>query len=263
MIDPEPAQNLGRISQWIHENWTTLPMVGHFAPAVILPWAVFLAFFVSGVGLHLTEDFILIPAGYLVAETWAIGDGVLHFWPVFAAGVLGIILGDAGWKWMCGRYGTRLLHTRFFRRFFHPRRLLEVKYQMEQRGAWALVAARFIPGTRTPVITMCGLLHMPWWKFLLVEFCTVPITVPMQMLIGYATYHALSGVKDTVHFITLLLAILAGITVALVLLHAWITRRQARAHRPRASVKWLETFEAGGTPGTGGAKSRPIKASTR
>lgn len=250
---------LGRISAWIHENWETIPVIGGVAPHIILPWLVFFAFVVSGIGLHITEDVVLIPAGFLVAETIDTGDGVLHPVPTLLAGILGIILGDCGWVFLCGHFGTRLLHTRFFRRFFHPRRLLEVKYQMEQKGAWVLVAARFIPGTRTPVITMWGMLHMPWWKFLLVEFLTVPVTVPMQMLIGYATYYALSGVKDTVHFITLLLAIIAGITVALLLLHGWIVRRQERTAKPRASVKWLGTFEERGTP----SRRTPVPGATR
>ncbi|MDA1008593.1 MAG: DedA family protein [Planctomycetota bacterium] len=238
-----PTEELGRISAWIQENWTSLPFIGHIAPAAALPIGIFIAFFVSGIGLHFSEDFILIPAGYLVAETLDTRNGVLPMWPTLIAGVAGIILGDAGWKWMCGRFGTRLLHTRWLRRFFHPRRLLEVKHQMEKKGAWVLVAARFIPGTRTPVITMCGLLHMPWWKFLLVELVCVPVTVPMQMLIGYATYHALSGIKDSVQFVTVLLAVVAAITIVFVGLHIWLGKKHAKAHHPRASVKWLSTFD--------------------
>jgi membrane protein DedA with SNARE-associated domain len=146
--------------------------------------AIFAAFVVSGVGLHLSEDLILIPAGWLAANDWrTFGEFAL-------AAYLGIVLGDAGWFWMCRTFGTRVMHTKFFKRLFHPRRLLEIKWQIDQRGAWVLLAARFIPGTRTPVITMCGVLHMAWWKLLLVEGTCVLVTAPLQMMIGWLAFHA-------------------------------------------------------------------------
>ena len=146
--------------------------------------AIFAAFVVSGIGLHLSEDFILIPAGWLAAQDWRL------FGEFALAAYLGIVLGDAGWFWMCRTFGTRLIHTRLVKRMFHPRRLLEIKWQIDRRGAWVLLAARFIPGTRTPVISMCGVLHMAWWKLLLVEGLCVLVTAPMQMMIGWLAFHA-------------------------------------------------------------------------
>jgi membrane protein DedA with SNARE-associated domain len=155
--------------------------------------AIFVAFIVSGVGLHLSEDLILIPAGWLAANDW-------RMFAEFAfAAYLGIVLGDAGWFWMCRTFGTRVMHTKVFKRLFHPRRLLEIKWQIDQRGAWVLLAARFIPGTRTPVITMCGVLHMAWWKLLLVEGTCVLITAPLQMMIGWLAFHAAAKAGVTKH----------------------------------------------------------------
>jgi membrane protein DedA with SNARE-associated domain len=200
--------------------------------------AIFVAFIVSGIGLHLSEDFILIPAGWMAAQDWAL------FGEFAAAAYLGIVLGDAGWFWMCRTFGTRVMHTRWFKRVFHPRRLLEIKWQIDERGAWVLLAARFIPGTRTPVITMCGLLHMAWWKLLLVEGVCVLITAPLQMMIGWLAFHAAekAGVTDTFHQVMVAVAVTLAVVIGLWIVHKWLDARKARQRPRRASVRWLRVF---------------------
>ncbi len=201
--------------------------------------AIFAAFVISGIGLHLSEDLILIPAGWLAANDWGM------FAEFSLAAYLGIVAGDAGWFWVCRRFGTRIMHTRWFKRFFHPRRLLEIKWQIDQRGAWVLLAARFIPGTRTPVITMCGLLHMAWWKLLLVEGTCVLVTAPLQMMIGWLAFHAAAkaGVTDTFHQIMIGVAVTLAVVLGLWFVHRWLEARKSRQRPPRASVRWFRIFQ--------------------
>jgi membrane protein DedA with SNARE-associated domain len=136
------------------------------------------------------------------------------------------------------------MHTRWFKRVFHPRRLLEIKWQIDERGAWVLLAARFIPGTRTPVITMCGLLHMAWWKLLLVEGVCVLITAPLQMMIGWLAFHAAekAGVTDTFHQVMVAVAVTLAVVIGLWIVHKWLDARKARQRPRRASVRWLRVF---------------------
>ncbi len=201
--------------------------------------AIFVAFVISGIGLHLSEDLILIPAGWLAANDWGM------FTEFALAAYLGIVVGDAGWFWVCRRFGTRIMHTRWFKRFFHPRRLLEIKWQIDQRGAWVLLAARFIPGTRTPVITMCGLLHMAWWKLLLVEGTCVLVTAPLQMMIGWLAFHAAAkaGVTDTFHQVMIGVAVTLVVVIGLWLVNRWVESRKSRQRPPRASVRWFRIFQ--------------------
>ena len=199
---------------------------------------VFVAFLISGIGLHLSEDLILIPAGWLSAnDPW-------FFWELALAAYAGIVLGDLGWFLLCRTFGTRLLQSKFFKRMFHPRRLLEVKYQIDQRGVLVLIAARFIPGTRTPVITMCGMLHMATWKFILVEAVCVLVTAPMQMAIGWLAFHAAAkaGVTDIFHQIMIGVAVTLAVVIGLWLVHRAIERRKSKKRPPRAKVGWLRTF---------------------
>jgi membrane protein DedA with SNARE-associated domain len=187
-------------------------------------WFIFVAFIICGVGLHISEDFLLIPAGIAIYEG--------H---------------------MTCNYGTRLIHSKRFLRMMHPRKLLEAKHAMSERGVIVLILARFIPGTRTPVLTMTGLLHMPWWKFLAVELTTVAITVPVQILIGYFGKAGYDYAKDLGGWLTFGLAGTA-LAVAFVIGYRWYRQAKARqGPRPRAPVSWLRTFGRGShrhaTPG--------------
>ena len=202
--------------------------------------SLFGAFVISGIGLHLSEDLILIPAGWLAAHDLKM---FVHFW-IWA--YLGIVVGDGLWFFMCSTFGTRFLHSKWFKRVLHPRRLLEVKHQIDERGSLVLLAARFIPGTRTPVITMCGLMHMAWWKFLLVELSCVIVTVPLQMLVGVMGARAArqAGVTNITHQALVGVAFTLGFVVLMYFVHLWFAARKSKKRAPRAPARWLKLYHA-------------------
>jgi membrane protein DedA with SNARE-associated domain len=202
-------------------------------------WFIFLAFIVCGVGLHVSEDFLLIPAGV------AIYEGHMTWSETILAAYFGLVIGDTLWIWVCRNYGTRLIHSKRFLRMMHPRKLLEAKHAMSERGVIVLILARFIPGTRTAVLTMTGLLHMPWWKFLAVEMTTVAVTVPVQVGVGWLGKAGFDKAKDLGGLLTFGLAGIA-LTVAFVVGYRWYKQAKARkGPRPRAPVSWLRTFGRG------------------
>ena len=91
------------------------------------PLAVFLLLMLTGIGVPLGEDLVVIPAGVFVQK------GDMGFWPTVVAAYAGVFLSDCLWYGVCYRYGTRLLHRRFFKRAVHPRRLLEAKHLLDAR----------------------------------------------------------------------------------------------------------------------------------
>ena len=199
-------------------------------------WFIFGAFVVCGIGLHVSEDFLLIPAGALIFH------GHLTWTETLIAAYAGLILGDSGWIWVCRNFGTRLIHSKRFKRMMHPRRLLEAKYAMEDRGVTVLALARFIPGTRTPVLTMAGILHMPWWKFLLIECITVAITVPVQTGIGFVGAKGYEHARNFGNMITFGLAGGARVVACVVGYRWWKQAKARKGPRPRSPVAWLRTF---------------------
>ena len=216
-------------------------------------WFIFWAFIVCGVGLHISEDFLLIPAGALIYH------GALQWEDVLPAAYFGLVIGDSLWILVCRTFGTRLVHSKKFLRMMGPRRLLEAKYAMEDRGVIVLILARFIPGTRTPVLTMTGILHMPWWKFLAVELTTVAITSPIQIGIGwvgaYGVEQANANAKDFGSIVTIGLAVVA-LAIAFTFAYRWWKQAKARkGPRPRSPVSWLRHFGRGSSRVHGHAKS--------
>jgi membrane-associated protein len=206
------------------------------------PVAIFAAFVVSGIGLHLSEDFILVPAGIFAYEQYVATGSWGWFIEASLAAWLGIVVGDAGWIWICRHFGGKLLGWRAFRKLIGPRTLLEVKYEMDRRGAWALLIARFIPGARTPMVTMSGVMQLSWWKILAVEAAGVLVTAPLQMGIGVGVAKIGSQFESAAHrwilYVGATLAVVALMGVA----HVMISRRRGKHRPPRAPVAWLSGF---------------------
>lgn len=206
------------------------------------PAAIFLAFVISGIGLHLSEDFILVPAGIFAYEQYVATGSWSWFVQASAAAWLGIIAGDAGWIWICRHFGGKLLGWKGFRRLIGPRTLLEFKYEMDRRGAVALLIARFIPGARTPMVTMSGLMQLSWWKILAVEAAGVLVTAPLQIGIGVGVAKIGSQFESAAHRWILYIGATLAVVALMGAVHVVIARRRSAKRPPRAPMKWLAGF---------------------
>ncbi len=199
------------------------------------PFAVFLLLLLTGAGVPLGEDLVIIPAGILV------GSGTLNPWLTGISAYAGVLLSDCLWYAICSEYGARLLHKRWFKRTIHPRRLLEVKHHIEERGAWVVFMARFIPGSRTPAITMGGVLHLPLWKFAVAECSCALLTVPFQLGVGMLIARGV-GTEDTARLIQTLVGTVMLVMLLLLAL-GWFGQYRARHTKfPRARAAWLRRF---------------------
>jgi len=199
------------------------------------PWVVFALLLASGIGIPIGEEVVNIPAGFLIAT-----GGLPWHWTM-AASYVGIILADLMWFALCRKYGTRLLHTRWFRRLLHPRRILQAKHQVETRGAWFMVIARFVPSTRTAAITVSGMLHMRWWKFIVVELVCVAITSPLQLGLGYLIGKNVAT-QEAATQVLWIVGIVVAVAVLPVLVGWFLRWRASRAAPRRAPAKWLRRF---------------------
>jgi membrane-associated protein len=206
------------------------------------PIAIFAAFVISGIGLHLSEDFILVPAGIFAYEQYVQTGSWSWFVQASLAAWLGIVVGDAGWIWICRHFGGKLLGWRAFRKLIGPRTLLEVKYEMDRRGAWALLIARFIPGARTPMVTMSGVMQLSWWKILAVEAAGVLITAPLQMGIGVGVAKIGSQFESAAHRWILYIGATLAVVGLMAVAHVAISRRRGKHRPPRAPMQWLSGF---------------------
>lgn len=185
--------------------------------------------------LPLGEDLIIIPAGVLI------GHGTLDFWQTFLFAYVGSFISDAMWYVICYRYGTPLLHKRWFKRLAHPRGLLQAKHQIEKRGAWLIVTARFVPGSRTTTMVVSGLMHLPWWKFVLAEGVCLLVTVPMQLGLGFLIAKGI-GTTEGIGKILAVVGVVIGLMVIGFFVKIFMAHRRSNQRAPRAKTAWLKKF---------------------
>ncbi|MDP7030019.1 MAG: DedA family protein [Phycisphaerales bacterium] len=196
------------------------------------PWLLFGVIMLAGVGIPISEEILIVPAGFLIER------GVLPLWGTIAAAWAGVVLADLIWMLLVRRFAHRLLGVRFFRRMFHPRRVLEIKYLLDRWGAWVIIMGRILPAARTPVITAAGLAHMPVGRFMLGECVGAAKSVAWQLFLGWLIA---KGLGASVHEQHLRDALLIGGGILLLVVVAWWIRRHksGRRHRPRARMRWL------------------------
>jgi membrane protein DedA with SNARE-associated domain len=188
---------------------------------------------------------VTVPAGMLIAA------GKMDFAATALCAYVGVVAADLMWFSICRHYGTSLLHRPWFKRLVHPRRLLEGKHQLERRGVWLIVMARFIPSGRTSAITVAGTLQMAFWKFALATASCVLVTVPLQLTVGYLIGRGLG--TESMAQLWLKMIGLIVLMVALVIVIAWWTGYRSRRRRlPRAKAAWLRRLRP--------RVPRPIKA---
>lgn len=214
---------------WLTENGAAL---GAWSPAIV-----FGLLLLSGFGIPVSEDVVNLPAGILI------GKGAWPLVPILITCYVGVIAGDVIWFFNLRTFGTPLLHRRWFKRFVHPKRLLQVKHQIDRRGPWVLVAARFIPGARSPVLTAAALLHMPWRSFLLVEFICCLFTVPMQVGAGYLIGRHLAS-DDLAGTAALVVGVIFGVMLVSIAVPAALQAWQGKHPPPRAKSSWLRRYRS-------------------
>ena len=204
------------------------------------PWAMIALLLASGVGVPIGEEVVNIPAGIFV------GRGDLEVISTYLAAYVGVLGGDYLWFSICRTLGKKVLHRRWFKRLAHPKKLLQVKHQFDRRGAGVLVLARFIPGTRSPALTVAGILHMPWKKFTMIELLMCLVTTSLQVTLGILIGRQIAGESLTTTIFTAL-GVVAGIIALTSVLTWFISGRRKIGPKPREKMAWLRAISKEGS----------------
>jgi membrane-associated protein len=160
----------------------------------------------------------VILAGVLAST----GDLNLVLVILFSAG--GAIAGDNVSYWIGRKVGHR-----FVNRFFRGERRKQVDWahrQVEHRGGYLIIIGRFIPGGRIVVTLSCGMLEMPWRRFIAFDVVAGLVWGTYAAMLGYVggrTFEE-SPLKG------FLLAFVVALAVAgLIEGFRWLRRRRAVA----------------------------------
>jgi membrane protein DedA with SNARE-associated domain len=185
------------------------------------PWTYLFLFAVSALDAiipFVPSETSVILAGVLAST----GDLHLVFVILFAAA--GAVVGDNGSYWI-----GRTVGHRFVDRFFKGERRKQVDWahrQVEQRGGYLIIIGRFIPGGRIVVTLSCGMLEMPWRRFLTFDVVAGLVWATYAAMLGYvggSTFEE-DPLKGFILAFVVALAI-AGVIEA----YRWYRRRSAVA----------------------------------
>lgn len=219
-------------------TWDTAAAMEAFLTEYVafLPLVAWLLLMASAIGIPIGEDVVNISAGVVIGQSLLPGS----VWgPTLFAAWFGVTSADIIWFMLCHKYGNKLLHKRRVRRALHPKRLLQVKHQIDQHGVWTVVVARFVPGGRTPVITVAGLMHLNPLKFCVATWLCVLITAPMQVGFGVLIGR---GIATHDGFATIEWSIAGGALGVVGVLTILLARRLKRDGVPRARMRWLRSL---------------------
>ena len=182
-------------------------------------WALVIIFLIAMgealliIGLFVPSTAVLVGAGVLV------GTGHLSFWPVIAATAVGCIVGDQISYWAGRLFGERL--KTLWPLSLYPQLVNKGEDFVRQHGGKSVAIGRFVPGVKSVVPGVVGMLGMNQLFFVFVNVTSGVVwsfahVVP-GVLIGQGLAFAgeLSGRLLVVLLVLLVLLALAGYVIRL------------------------------------------------
>jgi len=155
-----------RFTEWVSGEW--------WSYLVILAVAAIDAFF------PLVPSETLVVIGGNLASS---GDLVL--WLVILSGAAGAVLGD-NISYAIGSWVGERTVKRVFRSEKSHKRLEWAERTLDERGAYIIIIARFIPGGRTAVTFSAGYVHsLPWRRFIVYDVVACLLWATYAALLGY------------------------------------------------------------------------------
>jgi len=194
--------------------------------------AMFGVLFLSGMGLPVPEEVVLIASGL------AVGWNEAAFLPASIACVLGIIGSDC-FLFMMGRcFAPWFLARRPIRWVLTPKRMERSQRLFEKHGNKSVFIARFFTVLRLGVFIWAGQHKMSWAKFLFLDIIAAMISGPLTILVGVFAARQLHDPQRAAELAGLVVrkaswGLYAGL--AGVLIFFWV-RAVVRKRRPAAQA---------------------------
>jgi membrane protein DedA with SNARE-associated domain len=191
---------------------------------------IFLGLLASGCGFPIPEELPVITAGIIVGHE---GTG-LKWYVMIPVIIVGVVLGD-GVLYATGRiWGDRLLRIGWVQRnLVPPDKRAEIEKNFHDRGIAVLLGARLLPGIRTPIFIMAGVMKLPVGKFLLADgLYAIPGVNLLFWLAYFLTDQVLAVFNQIERYRPLVMvAVLSAVAGALIYKYL-LTRKVSTGERP-------------------------------
>lgn len=191
------------------------------------PYIFFALLLLSGIGIPVSEDLVLLVAGALGSLCMQEVESVttLYVWVFLGSWI-------SAWEAYClGRFfGPKLLTLKWFRRIMTPKRLVKMKIRIEKFGAFIFFVGRFLPGgVRNALYMTSGLTKMPFKLFLMRDVGACLLSTATFFSVGHffgSNYQEI--VKYFKHYEEAVLVVIVLVVVILTLFYWLKTERSPR-----------------------------------
>ena len=173
--------------------------ISHFSYAAIV-----LLLTSAGMGVPIPEEPVIIASGVLSA------NGTLTLWKAIVACYFGVMSGDYLIYRFGRKLGPRALEHRRLRRFFTPKRVEFIGSHFEKNGFLTIVVARHLSALRAPTFLFAGAAGLPPWKFLLADFLSGMVSVPVVALLAF---HFATQLPELLHGLEVVKFVVLGVVV--------------------------------------------------
>jgi membrane protein DedA with SNARE-associated domain len=182
-------------------------------------WGVFLGMIIESACIPLPSEVIMLFGGFKAEE------GLLTFWGVVWAGVLGNVVGSI-LTYYIGAYGGRQFLQKYGKYVLINEKHIDTADRwFAKYGDWAAFFGRNLPVIRTFISLPCGIARMNFWKFLIFTFVGC---LPWNYALTYLGFKLGSNWATVEPYIK---PFSYGILGMLILLVIWFILKNLRARR--------------------------------
>jgi len=187
----------------------------------------FLGLLLCGVGLPLPEETFLLAAGILLHK------GEVEYVPITLLCSAAILFGDSIPYWLGRRYGMRALESPWVARMLHPERFQRFRGRFDRHGNWAIFGCRFLPMVRIPGYFVAGTMGMRYSRLVLLDSLGILLSVPLSIYLGKLFGGQVERLKETVHDLHLILALVVlSLVLGIAIRMRWVRASSAAAPAP-------------------------------
>lgn len=173
------------------------------ASLIWTPWFIGLLLFISGLGLPISEDVLVITAGVLAAKN---PDYLIY---LYAGVVTGAYFGDALTYWLGRIFGTKLLQTSLWRGKVAPEKLDKFSLHFSKNASLVILLGRFIPfGIRIFIYLTAGFTKYNYKKFAFIDLVAVFLTTGLTFFLSYTFGEQIVTFIDKAKYILLALIVI-------------------------------------------------------
>lgn len=192
-------------------------------------FGIFLWLLAAGFGFPTPEELPVLTAGILVGHE----DTGLRWYIMLPVCILGVVIGD-GVLYGAGRlFGQRILNNSWFqRKILPPEKQAKLAIEFHKRGIWVLLSARLLPGIRSPVFIMAGVVRFPFHRFLIADAIYAVPGVSLLFWTAYMLTDQVLVIFNKVNEYQSLVTVVLLSFVAGILFHKFIWSRHVATGDP-------------------------------